>query len=100
MKLYDNVKVEKITLQAMVKIYCNHKHQNKSGLCNECNELLKYSETRLNKCKYGSKKPVCKKCSTHCYNPENRDAIKKVMRFSGPKMILKHPVLTIIHLIK
>ena len=37
--------------------------------------------------------------SVHCYQPQMREQIRQVMRFSGPRMLLYHPVLAVWHLI-
>ena len=42
-------------------------------------------------------KTFCSNCKVHCYSPEMREEIKKVMRFSGPRMIAYHPVMAIRH---
>lgn len=44
-------------------------------------------------------KTKCHKCSVHCYMPEMRERIKEVMRYSGPRMLLHHPVEAMIFLI-
>lgn len=44
-------------------------------------------------------KPVCGKCKIHCYKPSMREKIKMVMRYSGPRMIYKHPVMLAKHAI-
>lgn len=33
----------------------------------------------------------------HCCAPAQRQAIKDVMRYAGPKMLLSHPVMTVRH---
>lgn len=38
-------------------------------------------------------------CKVHCYKPEVREQIRQVMRFSGPRMLLYHPVLAVWHLV-
>ena len=37
--------------------------------------------------------------SVHCYQPQMREQIRQVMRYSGPRMLLYHPVLAIWHLV-
>ena len=49
---------------------------------------------------FGVNKPVCSECKIHCFKPEMRSQIKEVMRFAGPRMNFKHPVLAIHHLIR
>ena len=62
------------------------------GLCGDCRELLEYSLARLEHCKFGNTKTKCHKCPVHCYRPDMREKIRTVMRFSGPRMLLYHPL--------
>ncbi|MGB1320096.1 MAG: nitrous oxide-stimulated promoter family protein [Vibrio gallaecicus] len=87
------------TVVAMVHIYCNDHHGTVKGLCADCTELLDYAETRLDRCPYGEAKPTCNKCPIHCYKPEPKEQMRLVMRYSGPRMLLKHPILAIRHLL-
>jgi len=90
------------TVIAMVHIYCRDHHQKvrlEGNLCKDCHELLVYAETRLDRCPYGEAKPTCNKCPIHCYKPEPKEQMRLVMRYSGPRMLLKHPILAIRHLI-
>ncbi|PWI32180.1 nitrous oxide-stimulated promoter family protein [Vibrio albus] len=89
------------TIQAMITIYCRDHHQSekKGSLCSHCAELFSYAVTKLDRCPYGEEKPVCNKCPIHCYKPEPKEEIKKVMRYAGPRMLLPHPVLSVRHLI-
>lgn len=68
-------------------------------LCRECEDLLTYALKRLTYCRFGENKTTCAACPVHCYAPEPREAIRKVMRFAGPRMLWTHPVLTVRHLI-
>lgn len=93
----QKIKNEKAILALMIKIYCRKKHRSKD-LCDECKTLLVYALNRLDHCRYGEDKGFCNKCSTHCYNKEYREKIRKVMAFSGPRMIFYHPIMAIRHL--
>jgi hypothetical protein len=95
----DSLYFEKKTLIAMIGIYCESVHRRKE-LCDECRKLRDYAIQRTDRCVFGYSKPACKKCHVHCYSPKRREEIRTVMRFSGPAMLYKHPVLAIIHLIK
>lgn len=75
----------------MIELWCMKKHK-KQELCEECRELLTYATARLDKCKFGERKTKCHKCPVHCYRPDMREKIREVMRFSGPRMILYHPL--------
>lgn len=43
-------------------------------------------------------KTSCDACENHCYKPEMRERIRQVMRYSGPRMLAKHPVASLRHL--
>ncbi len=88
------------TVFAMIQMYCRHFHPNSKELCSECKALFQYAEKRILNCTYGLKKPACNKCAVHCFKSDMREKIKQVMRWSGPKMIYKHPVLSIKHIFK
>ena len=65
-------------------------------------ETLKaYTHKRIEQCLYRNeqRKPFCNVCPVHCYKPEMRHQIRAVMRYSGPRMLFRHPVLSIQHLI-
>ncbi|ANQ24174.1 nitrous oxide-stimulated promoter [Vibrio natriegens] len=87
------------TVKAMVEVYCRANHGSKGELCTECRDLLYYAEMRLDRCPYGENKPTCNKCPIHCYKPEPKEQMRLIMRYSGPRMLLKHPVLAIRHLL-
>ncbi len=87
------------TVKAMVEVYCKNHHGEKVGLCSKCLELVHYAEMRLDRCPYGEDKPTCNKCPIHCYKTEPKEQMRLVMRYSGPRMLFKHPILAIRHLI-
>ncbi|MGN0478669.1 MAG: nitrous oxide-stimulated promoter family protein, partial [Hominenteromicrobium sp.] len=51
-------------------------------------------------CPFMETKTFCSNCKVHCYKPEMREKIREVMRFSGPRMIFRHPVTAIRHVIE
>jgi Nitrous oxide-stimulated promoter len=61
--------------------------------------LFEYAQARLGKCPWGENKPVCAQCTIHCYRPDMREEVRKVMRYAGPKMLLRHPLLALDHLL-
>ncbi|MDG3085418.1 nitrous oxide-stimulated promoter family protein [Vibrio hannami] len=95
--LEGELETEFRTVTAMMQIYCRKQHKSKQ-LCNDCESLLSYAETKLDRCPYGQDKPTCNNCPIHCYKPEPKEQMKVVMRFSGPRMLLSHPILAIRHL--
>jgi hypothetical protein len=82
----------------MVELYCGHHHGSRD-LCVECAELIDYADRRLDLCPYGTEKPSCTNCPIHCFRPEPRQRMHEVMRFAGPRMLRRHPVLAILHLV-
>ncbi|UCE11445.1 MAG: nitrous oxide-stimulated promoter family protein [Candidatus Thorarchaeota archaeon] len=88
---------EKNTVENMIRFYCEKKHDSVSNICDECAELLDYSHARLSRCRYGEEKPTCRKCPVHCYKPDMRQQIRAVMRFSGPRLALRAPMVWIRH---
>ncbi|KUO64489.1 MAG: hypothetical protein APF84_10365 [Gracilibacter sp. BRH_c7a] len=93
------LKREKKTLEAMTRLYCKDNHDSAQAMCTQCEELFHYACQRIDNCILGDKKTTCAKCPIHCFKPEYKDKIKKVMRHSGPKMIYKHPILAFYHLL-
>ncbi|MDD5216573.1 MAG: nitrous oxide-stimulated promoter family protein [Candidatus Omnitrophica bacterium] len=92
---------EKQTLRDMIRIYCrgnNHDYEGRD-CCGPCSELLRYAYARLDNCVFGEDKPVCAKCPIHCYRMEQRQRIIMVMRYSGPRMFVRHPLSAIRHLV-
>ena len=90
---------ESVIVQAMIKMYCQQIHNSKGTLCMECESLSKYADKRLLSCMYGEIKPVCKHCPVHCYSPVMREQMRQVMKWAGPKMIIRNPVFAIMHII-
>lgn len=89
---------EKRTVSRMIELYCRHK----AGLpevTDEFRELERYAHQRLDRCKFGSRKPSCKRCPIHCYKPAMREKIREIMRWAGPRMLLYDPIAAIRHLI-
>ncbi len=100
-KKYKHWNQEVKLIPKMIKIYCKGKHRTKRGcLCAECKDLQEYALFRLSKCPFKENKKFCSFCSIHCYKPEMREKIKDVMKYSGPKMTLTHPIFSISHVIQ
>lgn len=83
----------------MMSIYCRDHHGTASTLCAECRDLLDYADCRLDRCPFGEEKTTCVNCSVHCYKPSMRDRVREVMRYAGPRMLLRHPVLAVRHML-
>ena len=92
---------EKQTVGLMIELYCHGHHGTRGhALCPECEALRSYADARVDHCPHMETKTFCSACKTHCYKPQMREAIRQVMRWSGPRMIFHHPVLAIRHLIE
>jgi hypothetical protein len=90
---------EQRTIEAMIAIFCQDHHASKDHLCPECAALAAYARERLEKCPFGDDKPTCVKCPIHCYKPARREDIQNVMRFAGPRILLRRPILAIRHML-
>ncbi len=92
------IRRERLTVQHMIELRCRLVHApNNASLCPQCLELAQYVDQRLERCPLKADKPTCLVCPIHCYAPEKREEIRAVMRFSGPRMLLRHPILTFFH---
>lgn len=95
---------EKQMVSLMIAIYCKGNHKDsgkkKEGLCTECAELDAYAGMRSDKCPFIETKTFCSNCTVHCYKPEMREKIRRVMRYSGPRMLLYRPGAAIRHVIE
>lgn len=93
------LKREARTLEALIRIYCHGVHGGGEDLCAECSELQAYALARLDTCRFGERKSACGHCPVHCYKPAMREEIRKVMRHAGPRLMRRHPVLALLHLV-
>jgi hypothetical protein len=90
---------ELATLSVMIEIHCSEQHGDVDGLCGDCAALLAYATRRLDRCVFGDDKPTCAKCTVHCYSAAMREEVRAVMRYAGPRMVWRHPVLALWHLL-
>ena len=86
------------TIEVMIDMYCAAHHAHPPR-CAQCAELFDYAKRRLQRCVFGDAKPNCTKCVVHCYNDDMRERIRVVMRWAGPRMLLRHPILGVRHLL-
>lgn len=85
------------TIETMVELYCGEVHKAGESVCTSCRELLSYARLRLDKCPFGEEKPKCANCKIHCYKPDMRGKVRDVMKYAGPRMLLKHPAMVLRH---
>ncbi len=99
MKLGKEKEIEVVTL--MIEKYCHGVHKTRKGeLCKECLELLEYVKYRRSLCPWKENKPFCSNCKIHCYKKDMQTKIREVMRYSGPRMLLDHPLIAISHVLE
>jgi hypothetical protein len=99
---------ERRLIPVMIKKYCRGTHKlerkrqklKRGELCESCKALTTYALFRLEKCPFKVNKQFCSFCKIHCYKPEYREEIKKVMKYSGPRMLFTHPIFAISHVVQ
>ena len=97
---------EKTVVSEMIALYCrenhheNHRNHHGRALFQDCAALAEYARQRSDKCPCMETKTFCSNCTVHCYKPEMREKIRAVMRYSGPRMLLHHPVMAVRHVIE
>lgn len=95
---------ELATVLAMLRIHCRGVHGGEvrvaDGLCRECAPLWGYVKERAGRCPFLEDKPTCLACTVHCYRGDLRERIRAVMRYAGPRMWWRHPVLTLFHFLE
>jgi len=104
---------KKRTLEAdvmaeMIALYCRgHSHAHRvqeypaegiPALCPDCRRLLDYALSRVEGCPRMDIKSFCSVCPVHCYSKDMRAQVRDVMRYSGPRMLLHHPLTTLRHM--
>ena len=99
---------EKRVISQMVCIFCAGNHdayaRTETAFCGEqlcpaCKELDEYAVERTQRCRKMGAKTSCEECGNHCYAPQMRERIRAVMRYAGPRMITRHPVAAVRHLL-
>lgn len=90
---------ENKTIEAMIRMHCCFQHHAEEDLCQDCYDLLDYARERLSRCPYREEKTPCARCPIHCYQPAMRERIRAVMRYAGPRMTYRHPLLAFHHLV-
>ena len=88
---------EQKTRRAMIGTYCRDHHGNRRELCERCAALWSYAQRRVERCPLRADKPTCLNCPVHCYKADRRQEIRVVMRYAGPRMAWRHPVLSLFH---
>lgn len=95
-RIEEKIAFEQRVIAKMITLYCKKNHEG-TAPCSECASLVDYAQQRTERCPYTETKTFCLNCQTHCYQPAMRERIREVMRFSGPRMLLHHPILLARH---
>lgn len=107
-KVAKKRKREEKTVSQMISLYCQANHASETrcaqaicgeAVCEQCAKLDAYAAERTRRCRKMEVKTSCDACENHCYKPEMRERIRTVMRYSGPRMLGKHPIAAIRHLL-
>jgi hypothetical protein len=94
------VRREKKTVSIMIEMYCRARHGTpRASLCDRCSMLHDYAMQRIDKCPFCLAKPTCANCPIHCYKKGMRERVRTVMAYSGPRMMRRHPVLALLHIL-
>ncbi len=91
---------EKKTVSLLIRLYCAAHHGGRRALCPDCLRIETYAHGRIDRCRFAAAKPVCSLCPVHCYRPAERERIRVVMRWAGPRMLPRHPLLALGHLVR
>ncbi|WP_165173957.1 nitrous oxide-stimulated promoter family protein [Adlercreutzia sp. ZJ242] len=96
------------TISQMIALYCASSHaaaeRTETAHCGEavcpaCAALDAYAVARTRGCRKMDVKTSCDECENRCYRAAEREQICAVMRFAGPRMITKHPIAAVRHLL-
>lgn len=91
----QKIEKRKKVLSAMFAIYIK-KHKKEKE---EVNSLKAYAFQRIDKCPNVNDGIYCSSCKIHCFSDDKRKEIKKVMKYSGPRMIFYHPLMALDHML-
>jgi Nitrous oxide-stimulated promoter len=75
-------------IQAAIPAPLQNNFRKGVNLCPDCQTFLAYALQKRSQCPLDPK-PSCKHCHIHCYSSEYRQKVRKVMSFSGRRMILR-----------
>ncbi|WP_346267040.1 nitrous oxide-stimulated promoter family protein [Thiorhodovibrio winogradskyi] len=93
------IRREKRTIAAMTHLYCQDHHGTTGGLCDDCAELVNYAHRRLDYCPFGESKYTCLDCRINCYTADRALTTREVMRYAGPRLWRRNPLLALLHLL-
>lgn len=91
------------TLEAIGRIYCDAHHRKAErdarGLCASCGEAIDATFARAANCP-NHRSGNCEDCDVKCQRGDAQVRIKQIMRYSAPRMLFRHPLMTLEYLRK
>lgn len=102
MSKMTKVEEEKKTIDFMIRLYCKKNHKSaykEKKLCVECEEIREFAHLRIDKCPMKETKTFCSTCHIHCYGKVKREEIRRIMKWSGPRMLIYNPPMAIKHVL-
>jgi len=97
--MVGKIEREQETILKMVRIYCDRFHGPDGDMCSGCRDLAGYAVNSVSRCPYGANKPVCGRCPANCFSKDRYLSLSAIMRYAGPRMLYKHPLLAVRHLL-
>lgn len=94
--MMENVDKDRKTLEAIGRIYCDAYHEgpkDASGLCPACRETVDATLARTQACPFNHE-GNCQDCEVHCQRGAAQKRIREMMRYSAPRMVFRHPLMT------
>lgn len=70
-----------------------------SQLCPQCAEVVEYAMARTKRCP-NNHEGNCADCEIHCFNGSMRERVKQMMAYAAPRMLVRHPIMTVRYLRK
>jgi len=99
---------EQTVISQMIALYCAGHHDAGSRrerahcgepVCPACAALDEAAVRHTARCRRMETKTSCRACEHHCDPPAEAEQIRAVMRYAGPRMLLRHPVAAMRHLL-
>lgn len=99
---------EQLVISQMIAIWCAGHHPADertetahcgTAICPACANLDRAAQRHTANCPHMADKTSCQACARHCYPPKEAQAIRAVMRYAGPRMVYRHPVAAIRHIL-
>lgn len=94
---------DRLTMEAIGKIYCRGHHKDRQRdsvlLCPECRSVIEETLKRTEACPNGHV-GNCQDCDIKCQRGEAQENIRHIMRYAAPRMVFRHPVMTVKYLRK